>query len=239
MSSFLTPNKAQTSQICEGDKYPTIGAVLTAISMCISFMRPTTACSVVKDVSTVTSTNSSLTPTDSRVSGGISILSRVQQVNFSPSSCWGHFVWRLIVVVCCAGSYLLCRPYRQLQVVNHHRYRKLTKQGWKCNSCYPEQWCKERGWIRHHARCWRPGLVEGRRTSSFSSHCCHDSSIPGYSCGYATVERVFSFTGLTFSDLRKSLLEGTLEVIMWAKWGSPSIPLGRGDLCMTHPELCD
>ncbi len=55
----------------------------------------------------------------------------------------------------------------------------------------------------------------------------------------ATAERVFSFAGLTLSDLRKSLLEGTLEVIMWAKWGSPSIPLGRGDLHMTHPELCD
>ena len=55
----------------------------------------------------------------------------------------------------------------------------------------------------------------------------------------ATVERVFSFAGLTLSDLRKSLLEGTLEAIMWAKWGSPSIPLGRGDLHMTHPELCD
>jgi hypothetical protein len=55
----------------------------------------------------------------------------------------------------------------------------------------------------------------------------------------ATGERVFSFAGLTFSDLRKSLLEGTLEVIMRAKWGSPSIPLGRGALHMTHPELCD
>ena len=53
----------------------------------------------------------------------------------------------------------------------------------------------------------------------------------------ATVERVFGFTGLTLSDLRKSLLEGTLEVIMWAKWGSPSIPLGRGDVHITHPEL--
>ena len=39
-----------------------------------------------------------------------------------------------------------------------------------------------------------------------------------------TAERVFSFAGLTLSDLRKSLLEGTLEVIMWSKWGSPSIP---------------
>ena len=55
----------------------------------------------------------------------------------------------------------------------------------------------------------------------------------------ATAERVFSFTGLTLSDLRKRLLEGTLEAIMWAKWGSPSIPVGRGDLDMTHPELCD
>ena len=42
----------------------------------------------------------------------------------------------------------------------------------------------------------------------------------------ATAERVFSFAGLTLSELRKSLLEGTLESIMWSKWGSPSIPLG-------------
>ncbi len=55
----------------------------------------------------------------------------------------------------------------------------------------------------------------------------------------ATVERVFSFAGLTLSDQRKSLLEGTLESIMWTKWGSPSIPLGRGDLHITHPELCE
>ncbi len=49
--------------------------------------------------------------------------------------------------------------------------------------------------------------------------------------------RVFSFAGLTLSDLRKSLLEGTLESIMWVKWGSPSIPLGRGDLHITHPKV--
>ncbi len=55
----------------------------------------------------------------------------------------------------------------------------------------------------------------------------------------ATAERVFSFAELTLSDLRKSLLEGTLEVIMWSKWDPPSIPLGRGDLHITHPELCD
>jgi hypothetical protein len=61
-------------------------------------------------------------------------------------------------------------------------------------------------------------------------------SIPAVS---TTVERVFSFAGLTLSDLRKSLLEGTLETIMWDKWESPSIPLGRGDLHITHPELCD
>jgi hypothetical protein len=63
MSNFLAHNKEQTSQICDGDKYPTIGVVLTVISMCISCMCPTTACSVVKDTSTVTSTNNSLTPT--------------------------------------------------------------------------------------------------------------------------------------------------------------------------------
>ena len=54
-----------------------------------------------------------------------------------------------------------------------------------------------------------------------------------------TSEREFSFAGLTLSDLHKSMLEGTLEVMMWVKWGSPSIPLGRGDLHITHPELCD
>jgi hypothetical protein len=42
----------------------------------------------------------------------------------------------------------------------------------------------------------------------------HFLDIPAAS---ATAERVFSFD----------------------KWGSPSIPLGRGDLHMTHPELCD
>ena len=55
----------------------------------------------------------------------------------------------------------------------------------------------------------------------------------------ATDERVFSFAGPTLSDLRKSLLEGKLEVIMWVKWGSPSIPLGSGDIHITHLELCD
>ena len=55
----------------------------------------------------------------------------------------------------------------------------------------------------------------------------------------ATAERVFSFAGLTLSDLHERLIEGTLETIMWAEWGSPSIPLGRGDLDITHPELCD
>ena len=42
MSSFLVCNKTQTSQFCEGDKYPTIGAALTALSICISSMCPTT-----------------------------------------------------------------------------------------------------------------------------------------------------------------------------------------------------
>ena len=39
-----------------------------------------------------------------------------------------NFVWHLIVVVCCAGSYLLYRTCRQQQTC-HHRYRNLTKQG--------------------------------------------------------------------------------------------------------------
>jgi hypothetical protein len=54
-----------------------------------------------------------------------------------------------------------------------------------------------------------------------------------------TAERVLSFAGLTLSDLHKSLLECTLEAIMWTKWGPPSIPLGRGDFYITPPELCD
>ena len=55
----------------------------------------------------------------------------------------------------------------------------------------------------------------------------------------APAERVFSFAGLTLSDLSKSLIEGTTQSIMWVQWGSPSIPLGKGDLHITHPELCD
>jgi hypothetical protein len=38
MSSFLVRNKVQSSQIREGDKYPTIGVVLTTFSICISSM---------------------------------------------------------------------------------------------------------------------------------------------------------------------------------------------------------
>jgi hypothetical protein len=156
MSSFLARNKAQASQICEGDTYPTIGVVLTAIRMCISSMRPTTACSVVKDASTVTATNSSLTPTVSRVgyTRHLHTLSRATSKLLSflvlRSLCMTSDCCRL-----CVGSYLLRRPCRQLQVANHHRYRKLTKQGWKCNTCDPEQRCnwQERGWIRHHTRC--------------------------------------------------------------------------------------
>ncbi len=38
----------------------------------------------------------------------------------------------------------------------------------------------------------------------------------------ATPERLFSFARMTgkSQDLHKSLFEGTLEVIMWSKWGS-------------------
>ncbi len=168
-------NKDQESQICEGNKYPTIGVVFTAISMCISSMCPTTTCSVVKDVSTVTTTNNSLTPTVcfKSIWRYLHDFSRTTSklLSFLVLRSHWNFVWHLIVVVCCAGSYLLCRPCRQLQVVNHHRYRNLTKQGWKCNDWDPEQCCnwQERGWIRHHPRCWCPGLVEGRRTSSFSN----------------------------------------------------------------------
>ena len=42
MSRFLSHNKTHVSQICEGDKYPTIGATLTTVSKCISSVCPTT-----------------------------------------------------------------------------------------------------------------------------------------------------------------------------------------------------
>jgi hypothetical protein len=41
----------QASQLCEGDKYPTIGAALTTLSMCISSMRPTTDITLSSQVS--------------------------------------------------------------------------------------------------------------------------------------------------------------------------------------------
>ena len=53
----------------------------------------------------------------------------------------------------------------------------------------------------------------------------------------ATAERVFCFVGLTLSDLRKSLLEGNLEAITWAKCGSLSIPFGGGHLRETDRFL--
>jgi hypothetical protein len=37
----------------------------------------------------------------------------------------------------------------------------------------------------------------------------------------STDERVFSFAGLTISDLRKRLLEGTLKTIVWENGGLP------------------
>jgi hypothetical protein len=36
----------------------------------------------------------------------------------------------------------------------------------------------------------------------------------------AAVERIFSFAGLSYSDLRKSLHDTTLEEFMWIKWAS-------------------
>ena len=47
---------------------------------------------------------------------------------------------------------------------------------------------------------------------------------------------VFSLMVWHLSDLRKPLLDDTLEVIMWANRVSPT---GRGDLHITNPELCD
>ena len=114
MSSFLARNKASVSQICEGDTYPTIGAVLTAISMCISSMRPTTVCSVVKDSSTVTATNRSLTPTASRVSGGYT--SHLHAFSRTTSKLLSFLVLRSLCMTsdCCR---LLCRIVSPPQTV--------------------------------------------------------------------------------------------------------------------------
>ncbi len=72
-------------------------------------------------------------------------------------------------------------------------------------------------------------LLEGRWASSISSYISDGTPVPGYSCSQCN----------SLSDLRKSLLEGTLELIMWAKWGSPIIPFGRDDLHITPPDLRD
>jgi hypothetical protein len=40
----------------------------------------------------------------------------------------------------------------------------------------------------------------------------------GVPASSAIVERIFSFAGLTFSDLRKSLEDTTLEEFMWVRW---------------------
>ncbi len=189
MSSFFARNKTQTSQICEGDKYPTIGAVLTTLSMCISSMRPTTACSVVKDASTVTATNRSLTQTASRVSGDISMISREKQVSFSPSSCWGHNetlydVWLLSSVVqeriSCADHAVNFRWQITTDIGSWQN--KAGNAGLTPDACDPEHLCnwQDRGWIRHHPRCWRPGLVEGRRKRGQARFPL--SLIPVYSC---------------------------------------------------------
>jgi hypothetical protein len=42
--------------------------------------------------------------------------------------------------------------------------------------------CQERGWIRHHPRCWRPCVVVWRQTSSISSYISDSTSVPVYSC---------------------------------------------------------
>ena len=66
--------------------------------------------------------------------------------------------------------------------------------------------------------------MEGRRKARFPRIVVMTRQFLSIPVTSATGERVFSFAGLTLSDLRKRLFEGTLEAIMWAKWGSPSIP---------------
>jgi hypothetical protein len=126
-------------------------------------------------------------------------------------------------------------------VANHHRYRKLTEQSGNTIPVIQSSTVigkNEDGsditqdvdvlvWWRDVGRDCFPRIAVMDRQFL---------AIPAAS---ATADRVFSFADLTLSDLCKSLLEGTLEAIMSAKWGSPSIPLCRGDLDITHPELGD
>ena len=46
------------------------------------------------------------------------------------------------------------------------------------------------------------------KTGSMSSYISDDTSVPDYSCVQCNTERVFSFAGLTLSDLHKFLLKG-------------------------------
>jgi hypothetical protein len=70
--------------------------------------------------------------------------------------------------------------------------------------------------------------VEGRRSSSISSYPGDVRSVPVYSWDqWNRWTCVLFYCGptVTLSDLSKSLIQGTLEEIIWSKWWSPSISL--------------
>ncbi len=140
---------------------------LTTLSMWISSMCPTTACSVGKDESTVTSTNRSLTLTTSRVSGGISMLSRAQQVSFFPSLCWGHTetlydVWLLSFVAQDRISSVDRTVNFRWQITTDigSWQNKVGNAGLAPDACDPEQRCnwQDRGITFWH-RMSRWGLL--------------------------------------------------------------------------------
>ena len=98
-----------------GEQVSILRAVLTTLSMCISSIRPTTVCSVVKDTSTVTSTNK-LVATD-----GFKSIWRHLHAQFSHVQQVSFFLPRVEVTLklcitsdCCR---LLCRIVSPTQTV--------------------------------------------------------------------------------------------------------------------------
>jgi hypothetical protein len=112
-------------------------------------------------------------------------------------------------------------------------------------SCYGMKPWATRAWGKEWNNSWqtiparlifqliplcKPGL---NKSGSPSKKCRYELS-----CRYKlpSCERFYLIhwrEGLS-TYLCKSLLDGTPELIMWTKWGSPSIPFGRGELHTTH-----
>ena len=169
---------------------------------------PEAACSVVKDGSTVTATNSSLTPT---VTDGCKSIWRHLHDSDGFKSIWRHLHVQLsraqqvslsllprveLTLKLCTTSdccRVLCRIVSPAQTVPSGGKSPQTSEDEKTS--LEIQDCLQMPVIQTSAVIGKNTdgsditqdvdvlvWVEGRRTSSFSSHRCHDSSIPGYSC---------------------------------------------------------